>query len=115
MSEARRPTRDVSRAWLAVAAIPFAFVLAMLLGDGLLSLAGYPDADVDAPPLGLALLISLPLTLLAMLPAALAIRFGRRAHRGDHPSARWATIVGSLAIAYWTVTFVLSLVDRAIN
>jgi hypothetical protein len=115
MSEAAPAAPDVRRAWLAVAAIPVAFVLAMLVGEGLLSLAGYPDTEVAAPPLGLALLIALPLTLLAMLPAVLAVRFGRRAHRGGHLSGRFAAAVGWLALAYWSLTFALSLVDRAIN
>jgi hypothetical protein len=58
--------------------------------------------------------ISLPLTLLAMLPAALAVRFGRRAHRAGRPSARWPTVIGALALAYWGISFVLSLIARAI-
>lgn len=51
-------------AWIALAVVPVAFVAAMLIGDGLLSLQGYEPGAAQSPPIGYALLAnSLPLIL----------------------------------------------------
>jgi hypothetical protein len=109
---ARQP-RVLLGAWLSLAMIPVAFAVAMVIGEGLISAAGYPSGGDELAPLGIALLISVPLTLVAMTPAALAVVLGRRALRQGHRSGRSATIIGWIALAYWSVSFFLALVDRA--
>jgi hypothetical protein len=47
--------RDLRRSWVAVALVPVAFVLAMLVGEGLLSAQGY-DPATPAIPVGAILL-----------------------------------------------------------
>ncbi len=103
----RRPN-NLRLAWVAVAVIPVAFVLAMAVGEGLQSLSGHADGDV---PTGTALLIGLPVTAVAMIPALLAVLFGRRASREGHRSGRYAVIIGVAVIAYWLLTLIAGALD----
>ena len=100
-----RCQEPLRRAWVAVGFIPFAFLVAMVAGEGLIDALGYPTDGAD-PPLWLALLVGAPITLLAMTPAVLAIIHGRRARRrGGGRAATTATAIGILVTAYWVVTF----------
>jgi hypothetical protein len=111
-----RPTgRTLRRAWICVACIPVAFVLAMVAGEGLIDALGYPSGGPD-PPLWAALLVGIPMTLVGMTPAVLAFIYGRQAGRErSSRSARAATIVGAVVATYWVVTFVLGLLQRAVG
>ena len=44
-----RARRSLRLAWISVAILPLAFVGAMFLGDGLLTLQGYQSGDSDIP------------------------------------------------------------------
>lgn len=81
--ESRSPL--VRRAWISVIFIPVAFVVVLILGEGLMERLGYPGGEPDTlPPIGISLLIGVPLTLLAMLPGGVAAYLGLRARRrGD--------------------------------
>lgn len=82
-AESRNPL--VRRAWISVFFIPVAFAGVLFLGEGLMDRLGYPGGEPDSlPPIGIALLIGAPLTVLAMLPGGIAAYFGLRARRtGD--------------------------------
>jgi hypothetical protein len=99
-------------AWIAVALIPVALLLAMVAGEGLIDALGYPGDGPDAP-LWLALLVATPITLLAMIPAVVAYVYGHRARRaGAGRAATAAMAIGILVIAYWTVTFIAGVIQR---
>lgn len=114
-SQAKNPVERGGRkplrlAWVAVAFIPVAFVLAMVVGEGLIDALGYSSAD---PPLWLALLVGGPVTLLAMAPAALAVVYGRRARRAGSGRAASTTIVIVVVVAaYWGLTFAAGVAQR---
>ncbi len=114
-SQAENPVERGGRmllrlAWTAVAFIPVAFVLAMVVGEGLIDALGYSSDD---PPLWLALLIGGPVTLLAMAPAALAVVYGRRARRaGSGRAATAAIVIGVVVTTYWGLTFVAGVAQQ---
>ena len=84
----------------------------MVAGEGLNDALGFPSGEQD-PPLWAALLVGLPMTLLATAPAALAIVFGRRASRGDGGrAAAVAAGIGIAVAAYWVLTFAAGIVQR---
>jgi hypothetical protein len=92
-----------------------AFAIAMVAGEGLITALGYPTDGDAVAPLGIALLVSWPLIVVAMMPAAMAVIFGRRALRQGHRSGRLAMILGGIALTYWIVSTVLALADRALS
>jgi hypothetical protein len=65
-----RAERDLRAALIAVALIPVAFVLAMVTGDGLISMMGYGSGGQEAPPIGPMLLASTPAILILVAPAS---------------------------------------------
>jgi len=105
-------SRNVVLAWLAVAMIPVAFVLAMAVGEGLIDAAGYPSGGDEVAPLGTALLIGGPVTLMAMIPGVFAVLFGRRARREGSSSATVALALGWASLIFWAGTAVLGLASR---
>ncbi|MBI5948155.1 MAG: hypothetical protein HY875_08460 [Chloroflexi bacterium] len=103
--------RNLRRAWVCVALIPVAFVVAMVVGEGLIDALGYPSGEKD-PPFWAALAVGGPLAALAMAPAVLAFVYGRRARReGGGRPARVATIIGGAVTAYWVVTSTAGLIQ----
>jgi len=98
--------RDLTRAWVSLALVPVAFVLATVTGEGLIAAAGYPSGDV-VPPLWLALLIGVPLTLVVAAPAAAAVRYGRRARRGGQAQGLVAAVIGGVVLCYLAATLLL--------
>lgn len=70
---------DVRRAWLSMVLVPFAFIGAFLVGEGLISLLGYPGDEVAVPPLWAVVLASVPALAVFAIPAAVATFFARRA------------------------------------
>jgi hypothetical protein len=106
---------NARRAWVAVVLMPVAFVVAMAVGEGLISALGYESGAEVPVPLAVALAVGVPVTLAAMIPPALAVLFGRRARLEGHRSALLAIAFGGAALLFWIATFLLALVDRAIN
>jgi hypothetical protein len=90
-----------------VALIPVAFVLATAVGEGLISAAGYPSGGEDVAPLGLALVIGLPVSVLAALPALAAVRYGLGARRAGRRSGLVPTAIGGIVLCYWLAALVL--------
>jgi hypothetical protein len=60
---------DLRKAWIAVALLPVAFVVAMFVGEGLISALGYDSGE--SVPVGPALLASIPALLVLIAPGSL--------------------------------------------
>lgn len=83
-TESRRGTSDTHRAWWSLLGFVPSFFGAFLVGEGLISLLGYPVGGAEQAPWWAALAATLPALLVFVLPATFAVRFGRRAVRlGD--------------------------------
>lgn len=107
-------SHPLRRAWVAVALIPVAFVVAMVGGEGLIGVLGYPSGGDQDPPLWVKLAVGLPFTLLIIAPAVSAVVFGRRARvAGAGRPAVAAIIVGGLVAAYMALTLVAGLAAGA--
>ncbi|MGC0405707.1 hypothetical protein RKD27_008351 [Streptomyces sp. SAI-126] len=76
-----RARRDVRRAWLFLLMVLPAFVLAVLVGDGLLSLQGY-DAGDSAVPLHVTLVAGGSALLVLMAPGMASPRLSTVCARG---------------------------------
>jgi hypothetical protein len=81
---------DLRKAWIAVALLPVAFVVAMFVGEGLISALGYDSGE--SVPVGPALLASIPALLVLIAPGVAAVFYGNRAHRA---AGRAAAIVAA--------------------
>jgi hypothetical protein len=111
----RRQERDLRRGWIAVALIPVGAVVAIVAGDVLIGLLGYPDLEAELPPLWLALLVAVPLVTLAAAPAVAAVVYGRRVVRAGS-NAGWGPLaIGGLVVAYWVLTTVGTVVMRLLE
>jgi len=94
--------RALRAAWISVAAMPVAFVLAMVLGDSLLSLQGYDSGSEQPAPLGVILLAGLPALLVLIAPTIPAILFGFRASRLGRPNGIVPAVIG-IVVAAWSL------------
>ncbi|WP_225753780.1 hypothetical protein [Actinotalea sp. Marseille-Q4924] len=99
--------RHLRRAWVAVALVPVAFVVAMLVGDGVGSLLGYESGSVDPTP-EVFLLAGLPATVIGLAPAVFALVNGRRAEREGEPQGLVPTVIGAVVALYWLATPILT-------
>lgn len=99
--------RHLRRAWVGVALVPVAFVVAMLVGDGVGSLLGHESGSVD-PTLEVFLLAGLPATVIGLAPAVFALVNGRRAEREGEPQGLVPTVIGAVVALYWVATPVLT-------
>jgi hypothetical protein len=77
---------DLRKAWIAVALLPVAFVVAMFVGEGLISALGYDSGE--SVPVGPALLASIPALLVLIAPGVAAVFYGNRAHPRRRPDGR---------------------------
>jgi hypothetical protein len=91
-------TRDLRRAWIAVALVPVGFVAATALGGWLVALLGYPPGD-GATPLPQALLAGVPALVVLLAPGVAALLFGRRAVRGGRRGGLVPAWLGGAAAA----------------
>jgi hypothetical protein len=90
---------NITKAWIAVAAIPLAFILAFAVGEGLYALLGYEPGDRNEP-LWVTLTAAAPALAVFLLPCAAAVRFGRRAWSDGHRSALAPVAIGA-ALGLW--------------
>lgn len=67
------------RAWWSLLGFVPSFVLAFVIGEGLISALGYPSGGEDLPPWWAMLVAVVPALVVFALPAVLAVHFGRRA------------------------------------
>jgi hypothetical protein len=92
---------DLSRAWIAVALIPVAFMLAFAVGEGLYALLGYQPEDATEP-LWVALVAGVPAIALFLVPCAAAVWYGNRARAEGHRAALVPLVIGA-ALGLWMV------------
>lgn len=113
-----RPTTTLGsannlRAWLAAILIPEVLIGALFLGEGLFAVLGYRDGETV--PLLPAMIISVAVFLAAMIPAALAVLFGRTARREGHRFAIVPVALGLAALAYLVLSFGVVAADQIFN
>ena len=105
--------RDLRKAWVAVALLPVAFVLAMVVGEGLISALGYQSGGKEPVPVGPALLAAVPALLLLIVPGVAAVHYGRRAYRAGRRDANLpAWIGGGVAVVVVAQNLLAFLVGR---
>jgi hypothetical protein len=99
--------RDLRKAWWAVALLPVAFVVAMFVGEGLISALGYESGE--SVPLGPALLAGIPALVVLIAPGVAAVFYGGRAYRtAGRTAAIVAAWVGGAAAALGVAVNVLA-------
>ena len=91
-------TPGLSRAWVAVALLPVAFVVAMVVGVGLITLLGYESGVEEPIPVGPALLARIPALLVLIAPGIAAVFYGRCAYRAGRRDANVPAWIGGLAV-----------------
>lgn len=107
LAHARRLLR---LAWVSTALIPVGFVIAMVVGEGLLSMQGYDSGAETAPPLGVALLAAGPAIVILVVPAVAAIVFGLRARRRGARNGIIPAVIGIVFVAYALLSNLLGLI-----
>ncbi|MFF1381951.1 hypothetical protein ACFVWT_00140 [Arthrobacter sp. NPDC058288] len=106
-----RPGRRLLRwAWIAVAAIPVAFVAGMAIGEGLISLQGYNGGD--AVPPGVVALAAGPALLVVLAPEVAAAVLGFRARARGEARGLIPAVIGVVAAAFTILTNTLPLLLR---
>jgi uncharacterized membrane protein len=109
----RHADRDLRRAWVAVALLPVALVLAMVVGEGFISALGYQSGGQEPVPVRPALLAGVPALLILIAPGVAAVHYGRRAYRaGRREAAAPAWIGGVTAVVVVAQNFLAFLVGR---
>lgn len=101
--------RAVRNAWISVAAIPVAFIVAFVVGEGLASLLGYEGGTTDLAPPGVMLGAGLPALLVMIAPTIPAMVFGFRAWRLGRTEGLIAAIIAIIAAAWAIVGNLLPL------
>lgn len=102
---------DLTRAWIAVALIPVAFVLAFAVGEGLYALLGYKPEEA-AEPLWVALLAGVPAIALFLVPCAAAVWYGSRARADGRHAALLPMLVGAVLGLWMLIINTVSLLAR---
>lgn len=98
---------DLRNAWIAVALLPVAFLVAMFVGEGLISALGYDTGE--SVPVRPALLASIPALLVLIAPGVAAVVYGSRAHRtAGRTAAVVAAWIGGAAAALGVAVNVLA-------
>jgi hypothetical protein len=99
-------------AWVSVVAIPLAFVAAMFVGEGLLSMQGYESGGEEFPPIHATLLSAVPAIVIMIAPAISAIWSGFRARRQGVRSGLIPAVVG---VAAATITILTNTLPRIVG
>jgi uncharacterized membrane protein len=105
----RHAARDLRRAWVAVALLPVALVLAMVVGEGLISLLGYQSGSQQPVPVGPALVAGVPALLILIAPGVAAVHYGRRAYRAGRREAAVPAWIGGVTAVVVVVQNFLAL------
>jgi hypothetical protein len=72
-------------------------VLAMVVGEGLISALGYQSGAEQPVPVGPALLAGVPALLILITPGVAAVYYGRRASHAGRRDAKVPTWIGGVA------------------
>lgn len=96
-----RRSTSLTRAWIAIATIPVAFIVAFVVGEGLYALLGYKPEDATEP-LWVALVAGVPAIVLFLVPCVAAVRYGNRARVEGHRAAVVPLVIGAV-LGLWMV------------
>ena len=96
-----RRSMNLTRAWIAVATIPVAFIVAFAVGEGLYALLGYKPEDATEPS-WVALVAGVPAIVLFLVPCVAAVRYGNRARVEGHRAAVVPLVIGAV-LGLWMV------------
>lgn len=92
---------NLTRAWIAVALIPVAFILAFVIGEGLYALLGYQPED-GTEPLWVALVAGVPAIAVFLVPCVAAVIYGNRGRLEGYRAALVPLVIGA-ALGLWMV------------
>lgn len=108
----RGPRRDLRNAWIAIALIPVALVVAMVLGEAVIGALGYPAGE-KTPPLGLRAAVGIPASLLLIAPGVLAGIYGLRARRAGEARGLVPAVGGIVFAAIFALQLLVGFVGSA--
>lgn len=108
------PHRDLRRAWIAVALIPVALVVAMVLGEVVIAALGYPSGG-QTPPVGLQAAVGIPATLLLVAPGIMAGIYGLRARRAGEPRGLTPGVIGIAVAAVLLLQSILGFIGSIVG
>lgn len=100
---AREATSATRWAWASLLGFVPSFVLAFLVGEGLISALGYPTGGSGQAPWWAALAASVPALVVFVLPAVSAVHFGRRAMRLGNDRARLPMLLAIVGASVFVV------------
>ena len=104
--------RDSLWAWASVVFTVAGAILAQFVGYAISTLLGHNAPEASDPPLGDALLITIPTLIVAIVPGLSAVFFGIRAGRGGRLVGYLAAALGGLTVLFWVFITVMALVNR---
>jgi hypothetical protein len=113
-SDSQRAHRDLRKAWIAVALIPVAFVVAMVLGEVVIGALGYP-AGGESPPAGLRAAVGIPATLLLVAPGVIAGIYGLRARRAGEPRGLVPGVIGIAVAGLFLLQSILGFIGSSVG
>ena len=90
-------------AWVCVALVPPAFLLAFAVGEGLSSLLGYPVGGAT-PPVWVMWVASVPAILVFLVPCVGAVAYGQMARQAGARAGLWPLVIGAVIGISWLVT-----------
>jgi len=111
-SDRKVPRRDLRNAWIAIALIPVALLLVMVLSEVATGALGYP-AGGKTPPPGVRAAVGIPATLLLVAPGVVAGIYGLRARRAGVAQGLVPAVGGILAAAILLLQSILGLSGSA--
>ena len=108
------PQRDryARWAWGFVVLTVAGAILGQFVGYGIAVLLGYDAPEAADPPLGAALLISLPALAISIAPGLAALYFGVKAGLAGRFAGYAAAALGGLTVVFWTVITMMALINR---
>jgi hypothetical protein len=84
---------SLRRAWWSLLGFVVSFFLAFAIGEGLASALGHPTGSSEQAEWWVMVLAAGPALLVFVLPAVLAVHYGRRAMRLGEPRGRYPIVV----------------------
>ena len=108
-----RAPGTVAGAWIAIGLIPVFFFIAMGVGEGLMSLLGYPAGG--AAPAWVTVVTDLAATVTVLLPCLAAVFFGRRASKAGDRWGLLPAVLGTCAGLGWLILAIVSEVGNPLR
>lgn len=105
-----RARRDLRLAWVSVALIVPAILLATFLASGILALQGYTGDPGEFVPIGPTLLAAVPAMVVVLLTTAAAVWLGVRARRGGASGGWIPALIGGAVGGWFLLTNLLAFV-----